>query len=118
MARNRVTRSELGDIHAALHARFPDVFNRDSPRPLLVGASREIKKAFPQFTNREIQAFLFWWCRRSSYLQAVVQPGSCRYKLDSSQLGSVNDKSREYSRELLQNRDKKSLKRRQQRVLP
>lgn len=82
----------------------PAVFELDDPKPLVLGILDQIKDFLPGITDQELQLFLKWWCRRTSYLAAVSKEGSYRYHLNGCRGTKVTDKHRQFAAEFLQRR--------------
>lgn len=83
-----------------LQAAFPKIFNRDQPKPLAIGASRQLNQARRDGKlNISVlvqRAAIKSWLSTPNYHRAVAST-PCRYNLDGSASGPVSDEHRQHA---------------------
>jgi len=63
---------------------FPDIFNKENPKPLAIGIRHEITKHLPGLRNVVAFKLLRYWTRRIEYLNAIQKMGAIRRHLDGT----------------------------------
>jgi len=81
-----------------LRSAFPKIFSRDQPKPLAIGACRQLNQARRNgVLNISVlvqRAAINSWLCSSNYHRAVAST-PCRYNLDGSASGPVSDEHRQ-----------------------
>ena len=82
--------SRIRAYTCTLAAEHHTVFNRDSPVPLKIGIRADLRRAYPQFSNKVNNIFLKRWCNTARY-KSVLIPGAARYDLHGVISGDVTE---------------------------
>lgn len=96
-------RGRVKVVQKVLRERFPIAFAAD-PVPLKAGIVDDIVAA-TNLNQGAVSAFLFEWCRRGEYLQAIVD-GVARVDLLGTSLEVPTDQQRAYAASVLRKRMK------------
>lgn len=81
---------------------YPTVFNVFTPKPLAIGAGKEIMSGRPDEISRMTMAHtLARWTQQPAYINAVAS-GDFRYWLDGTPAGAISDAHRRHAREKLE----------------
>lgn len=99
----RITLSK--QLAARLYVEYPEIFNRDKPRPLAIKSLRRELIDLPWTKTRIVDTFMNYWVNRPEYLQAMQKPGTLRRNLDGSPQQPVRAAEREYAAQLLKERE-------------
>lgn len=90
---------------ATIRARWPDIFDAKKPKPLAIGAGREVRTALGLTCHRASRA-LRHLTTRNSYLWGLARKGSQRHNLDGTVAEPVSDEHRKGARDWLRKRGK------------
>lgn len=89
-----------------LESTYPEIFDRQDPRPLAIRIRAELCRLAPPASIRKgLSAALAHWCRRRRY-QAQIAAGGLRYRLDGEVAGDISKEHRARAQEVLGSEDK------------
>lgn len=78
---------------------YPDIFNRENPKPLAIGILGQIRAVKPEeFTVTNFRRVLHVWTLKFRYLKATAN-GEYRYNLDGTQAALITEGEKQYSSE-------------------
>ena len=97
----RLNRTKFKQYITLVQLRHPKVFNLAEPQPLALDAYEQIVKEYPEAPRKFPRFFLWVWCRRKAYLQALCIRGGKRFNLDGSPASYIDGEARKRAKALL-----------------
>jgi hypothetical protein len=84
-------------LHRQWRSDMANVFSRDEPKPLEIGALKRLRERYPDVPRQTLRIAVERWVGRKAYRQAVAAEGSQRYALDGTPVGPVIDEHRAHA---------------------
>ena len=95
---NNNKRSPVSLLLAELVKKYPIIFDKQKPKPLVIGAF-ELIQADLGCDPRTLAYALKYWCGRPQY-RAAISAAEHRYGLDGTPSGAVTEEQRRHAREV------------------
>lgn len=91
-----------------LETTWPQLFNRESPKPLKRHIERDILPHVPEELPRlQIREAIYAYVKRRAYLESILNDTS-RYDLNGTAVEEISDQQKEFTREILKVKQEKA----------
>lgn len=90
-----------------LESTWPQLFNRESPKPLKRHIERDILPHVPEELSRlQVREAIYAYVKRRAYLESILNEGS-RYDLTGTAVETISEQQKEFTRQALKTKQEK-----------
>ena len=91
-----------------LESTWPQLFNRESPKPLKRHIEKDILPHVPEGLSRlQVREAIYAYVKRRAYLESILSEGS-RYDLNGTAVEAISEQQKEFTRDALRIKQEKA----------